>query len=218
MTDTSRDVPKKLYRSRTDRFLAGVCGGLGEYFNVDSNLIRLLFVVLAFMGGAGVILYLAALIIVPENPHQAATARRKSNQTMFWALLLIALGVLLLLRQFGFFYSFHLHQFPWSVIWAIFLIGIGLFLIFSQPKKTADTTAETDTETEQEDSGVKIYRSREDRMLAGVCGGIARYFHVDASLVRLAWVLVSVASIGLGVLVYILLIFVFPEEPGEQTA
>ena len=217
MTEPSKDTLKRLFRSRTDRFLAGVCGGLGEYFNIDSNLIRLLFVVLAFMGGAGIILYLAALIIVPENPHQVATARRKSNQTMFWALLLITLGVLLLLRQFGFFYSFHFQQLPWSVIWAIFLIGIGLFLIFSQPRKP-EALPESEAGEAEESPTVKIYRSRKDRMLAGVCGGIAHYFNVDASLVRLAWVLASVASIGLGILVYILLIFVFPEEPGEQTA
>ena len=65
-----RDVEpaKKLYRRRTDRMLAGVCGGLGDYFRVDVTLIRVLFVVLAVMGGAGLVIYLAMWILVPEEP------------------------------------------------------------------------------------------------------------------------------------------------------
>jgi phage shock protein C len=59
---------RKLYRSKTNRQLAGVCGGLGEYFNLDTTLIRVLFVVLAVLGGSGVVLYLALWIIVPREP------------------------------------------------------------------------------------------------------------------------------------------------------
>jgi phage shock protein C len=50
---------RKLYRSRTDRKLAGVCGGLAQYFNLDATLIRVLFIVLAVLGGSGLVLYLA---------------------------------------------------------------------------------------------------------------------------------------------------------------
>ncbi|HEY2957964.1 MAG TPA: PspC domain-containing protein [Actinomycetota bacterium] len=59
---------RKLYRSRTDRKIAGVCGGLASYFNVDPTLIRVLFVVLAVVGGSGIILYLALWLIVPNQP------------------------------------------------------------------------------------------------------------------------------------------------------
>jgi len=57
---------KKLYRSIKDRKLAGVCGGLGEYFDIDSTLVRLAMVLLACFGG-GVLVYIAAWIIVPEE-------------------------------------------------------------------------------------------------------------------------------------------------------
>lgn len=65
-----RDVEpvKKLYRRKEDRMLAGVCGGLAGYFSVDVTLIRVLFVVLAVMGGAGLVIYLAMWILVPEEP------------------------------------------------------------------------------------------------------------------------------------------------------
>jgi phage shock protein C len=62
---------RKLYRSRTDRKLAGVCGGLAQYFNLDATLIRVLFIVLAVLGGSGLVLYLAMWIIVPNEPQAA---------------------------------------------------------------------------------------------------------------------------------------------------
>lgn len=61
------DAYKKLYRSREDRMIAGVCGGLGEYFEVDPTLIRLLFVFGTFATGSGLLwVYLIMMIIVPE--------------------------------------------------------------------------------------------------------------------------------------------------------
>ena len=62
------DSTRKLYRSRTNRQVAGVCGGLAQYFNLDATLIRVVFVVLAVLGGSGLVLYLALWIIVPNEP------------------------------------------------------------------------------------------------------------------------------------------------------
>jgi phage shock protein C len=59
---------KRLYRSRDDRMIGGVCGGLAEYLNVDPTLIRLLLVLLAFAGGPGIVAYLILWIIVPLEP------------------------------------------------------------------------------------------------------------------------------------------------------
>jgi len=58
----------RLYRSRTERMLGGVCGGLAEYLNTDPTLIRLIFVVFALAGGPGIIAYLLFWIIVPLEP------------------------------------------------------------------------------------------------------------------------------------------------------
>jgi phage shock protein C len=62
------DPARKLYRSQTNRMVAGVCGGLAQYFNVDPTLIRVLFVLLAVLGGSGLLLYIAMWIIVPKQP------------------------------------------------------------------------------------------------------------------------------------------------------
>jgi len=59
---------RKLYRSKTDRKLAGVCGGLAQYSNIDATLMRVLFIVLAVLGGSGLVIYLAMWILVPKEP------------------------------------------------------------------------------------------------------------------------------------------------------
>lgn len=59
---------KKLYRLRHGRKLAGVCGGIAEYFDIDSKIVRLLCVVLCFAGGIGVIAYLLFAVFVPKEP------------------------------------------------------------------------------------------------------------------------------------------------------
>ena len=58
---------KRLYRSKKERMIAGVCGGVAEYANADPTIIRLLWVVGSFFWGIGIIAYLAAWIIVPEK-------------------------------------------------------------------------------------------------------------------------------------------------------
>lgn len=59
---------KRFYRSRKERMVAGVSGGLGEYFSIDPTLIRILFVVTAMMCGPGLLAYIILLIVVPEEP------------------------------------------------------------------------------------------------------------------------------------------------------
>lgn len=58
---------KRLYRSREGRIVAGVCAGLAEYLGIDVNLVRLIFAVLTIFGGIGVLLYLVAWLIIPEQ-------------------------------------------------------------------------------------------------------------------------------------------------------
>ena len=58
---------KKLTRSRTARVIAGICGGLGEYFNIDPVIFRIVFIVLSLGGGFGIVLYLIMWVAVPEQ-------------------------------------------------------------------------------------------------------------------------------------------------------
>ena len=58
---------KKLYRSETNKMIAGVCGGIAEYFDIDATLVRLGFAVFSIIGGSGILLYLAAEIMIPQK-------------------------------------------------------------------------------------------------------------------------------------------------------
>ncbi len=62
---------KRLYRSRKDRMIAGVCGGIAQYFHVDPTPVRLLFVLAALFNGLGLIVYLALWLVTPENPEES---------------------------------------------------------------------------------------------------------------------------------------------------
>ena len=60
---------KRLYKSSTNRVLCGVCGGIGEYFNIDPTIIRLIFVLFVFGVGSGLLAYIDAAIIMPEQKY-----------------------------------------------------------------------------------------------------------------------------------------------------
>ena len=60
-----KKLHKKLYRSRKDRMLAGVCGGLGDYFEIDTTWVRLIFILLLLLGGSALLVYLVMWLIVP---------------------------------------------------------------------------------------------------------------------------------------------------------
>ena len=59
---------KRLYRSRSQRMICGVCGGIAEYFNIDPTIIRLAWVLFALTGGSGLLIYFIAAIIIPDGP------------------------------------------------------------------------------------------------------------------------------------------------------
>ncbi|ODS35837.1 hypothetical protein BEH94_05635 [Candidatus Altiarchaeales archaeon WOR_SM1_SCG] len=71
MSDTPTEI-KRLYRSKKDRMLGGVCGGMAEYFNTDPVLIRILWVIFSLITAVltGILAYAICWIIIPENPDQ----------------------------------------------------------------------------------------------------------------------------------------------------
>jgi phage shock protein PspC (stress-responsive transcriptional regulator) len=70
---------KRLYRSRIDRMIGGVCGGLAKYFDIDPTIVRVLFVVGVFLSGAGILAYIILWIVVPEEPIIPAPGEEEST-------------------------------------------------------------------------------------------------------------------------------------------
>ncbi len=123
---TTPPVAPELRRSREDRVFGGVCGGLGRYLGVDPIWLRLAFVVMVLGGGAGLIVYLAALIIIPAAPEGAREYRRAPRRELDATLLLggglIVVGVIALAARL----------IPWldDFVWPMVLIALGAGLIW----------------------------------------------------------------------------------------
>lgn len=73
---------RKLYRSRTDRSIAGICGGLADFFHVDATVMRLLMLFLIIFGGLSIWAYIILWIIIPEQPAPKFNINRKTDKTM----------------------------------------------------------------------------------------------------------------------------------------
>src|SRR5512132_1361263 len=91
-------VPRRLTRSSSDKVLAGVAGGRGRYFDIDPIIFRIGFVVLTLAGGAGVLAYLAAWVLVPDDPipGEAPTDRSRAATIAGAAVVLLGHGLFFL--------------------------------------------------------------------------------------------------------------------------
>jgi len=132
-------MARKLYRSRTDSMLAGVCGGLAEYFNIDSTMVRLAAVALTLAGGSGILAYLIFWFVIPQRPLDVSVAQGDISPTesdddegphevntamLFFGVILVALGFLFLLGNFV--------SFAWLSIrklWPLILITVGIIIV-----------------------------------------------------------------------------------------
>jgi phage shock protein PspC (stress-responsive transcriptional regulator) len=96
-------APRRLLRSRDDRVIGGVCGGLAQYFRIDPLIVRIAAVALAFVGGASIIAYLAALLLVPADDGTGHPARERPSRvgTIAGVVLIVLAGIALLDGNFG---------------------------------------------------------------------------------------------------------------------
>jgi phage shock protein C len=125
---------RKLYRSRTHRVIAGVCGGLGGYFDIDPVLVRALFVVAALGGGFGLLMYIVLWMVIPEEPRgegiregdevkenkggEEGIAERRN----IGGIALIMLGAIFLFNNF-------MPHWDFSRLWPALLIAGGVVLL-----------------------------------------------------------------------------------------
>ena len=75
-------MEKRLYRSRTDRMLCGVCGGLAKYFDIDPTIMRLIFVISIFLGGSGILAYIILAIVVPVEGSTSAEPKETMKENV----------------------------------------------------------------------------------------------------------------------------------------
>ena len=116
---------KKLYRSRTDSLLGGVCGGLGAYLGINSTWIRLFFVLISLGSGFGLLMYAVLWLMMPQadgQSEQAEAAKPNPQANVIIGAALLAMGLLFLSQNFhlAWFGAFH----P-GLFWPLLLIAIG---------------------------------------------------------------------------------------------
>jgi|GEM_PF-3883042 len=127
----------RIYRDRFDKKVAGVCGGLAQYFSLDASIIRLIWILLTFFsGGIFILIYLLCWLFFPLGPKSYIVAHYK-----------------------------------------------------------------------------KLFRSRTDRRISGVCGGFGRYLNMDSNIIRLILVVVTFMTFFASIIVYAIASYIIPEEP-----
>lgn len=144
---------KKLYRSNTDKIIFGVCGGLGEYLEIDPLIIRIIFIALTLAGGSGILIYLVLAILIPQKEEsnkntgkqtlkeetrvraQGLAAEIKDGKTMasfrdIFGLIVVAAGIIILLKEL---FRFDIFSWiNWGLIFALFLIFVGFKILSKQ--------------------------------------------------------------------------------------
>lgn len=136
-------MEKKLKRSRSNKVIGGVCGGIGEYFDIDPVFVRIIAVLLALgTHGVGFMAYIVAMIIMPKDEvefrvnEKGETVQVEDTQKEYssWnrylpGMLLICVGIIWLVRE-------NFYWFNWDEFWPLILIVGGLLLIFRKKNKT----------------------------------------------------------------------------------
>jgi phage shock protein C len=135
-------MSRRLYRSRTESVIGGVCGGVAEYLDVDPSIVRILWAILGLVtGGIFVVLYVVMWIVVPEAPgaesgaapsatSPAAPVRRRGSGSgsLVLGLILVAVGAYFLIRQY-------LPQIDTDLLWPIGLVLLGVVLVAASLRK-----------------------------------------------------------------------------------
>jgi phage shock protein PspC (stress-responsive transcriptional regulator) len=239
---TSSAWKSTLYRHPTEKLVGGVCGGIAAYLGWDPALVRILWLVATIAtGGGGLLAYLVLWGLLPVGTvqggvQQPATFELNERNIGRMAVLLIGLGAIWLLANMGILpRMWHIFRFMMNVFfWPALLIGIGYMLLKGSGNANLDLNLGDLTNRFRNrvrdvkmpnvnGNGLKsnfnasrarlpFRRSKTDRLFMGVCGGIGQRLGVDANLVRLLWAAFSIGSIGMGVLVYVAVGLLLPEE------
>ena len=145
---------RKIYRSRRDRIVFGVCGGIAEYYNIESLWVRVVFIFLGITGAIGFVLYLSLSVLMPLNPERSTGDDKKDDVGEFkdrvkglarelrddpkverrrnlLGLVIVAIGIIAFFNEL--FPNFWI---GWKVLWPIIIIFIGFtFISNARPKK-----------------------------------------------------------------------------------
>lgn len=207
---------KRLYRSITDRRIAGICGGLADYFDIDPTIIRLIMVVSIFFPGIGIPAYIIGWIVIPEGTTESGRSAGSNSPLVGLiiggGMLIIGVGMLFKRMHYWFDLPFFLRPFfSFQSLFAFALIGLGAFFILHVMKQE-DNGEKKSSPAETKYKG-SLHRSLTDRKISGVCGGLGEYFKFDPTIIRVGWIIIGVTTGGFLMLItYIIMALALPEK------
>jgi phage shock protein C len=223
-----KDETRRLFKSRRDRILDGVCGGVAEYLDVPPAVVRIAWLLLLFVNGLGVVLYIASMILVPVNPEHKSLPREDRPRPSFelvGGLLLIFFGFCVLMNWASELWDWDFpslmpwgwwHPFPWRFVFPSLLILTGAALIARTPRSRTEAGEETPSRTGRKDAGRPrgaLTRSDREKVIGGVCGGIGLHYHIDPTVVRILYSLITIGTgLSFGVVLYIAMMIVLPKN------
>ncbi|MFC2084509.1 PspC domain-containing protein [Bacteroidota bacterium] len=194
---------KNLYRSQSNRIIFGLCGGLAEYFHLDASIIRLLFLFTLMVGGWAIIIYSIAALLIPNKQEEVEDSFDPNLETKnFKGLLgsvLIVYGIYSLFSYYGLISYLSFLGISPSIYWPLFLITIGICYLVRYKSHSLTKT-----------NRLSFRRSRSNRRIMGVCGGFAEYLEVDSNLIRMLWLILTFATFGVCLFIYIIFSFFIP--------
>ena len=212
---------KRLYRSRQERILGGVCGGFSEYLVIDITMLRVLWILTLFYHGIGALAYFAFLLLTPINPKINVKVKHRTaseNIALVSGIAFLCLGLFIFARFYW--QPFFFLSWPLWEIWPLqkeafvpillILFGIVLLIRSFNKKSSPDSNRKT---TNQRSRNQKLFRSRQNKMINGVCGGLAEYWKIEVTFIRVGYLLFTVLTHpGVGLVIYFLLALIVPQE------
>ena len=233
---------RRLFKSGSSRMLDGVCSGIADYAGIGPAVVRLALVALATVNFAvAIAFYLTGIVVIPARIPIGSTGDENLNESYrkktsgAFALIGIIAAVAVLLFFSDYFRAVLLTLALWSgalslplirsLVIPVALILAGSLLILrggkglgrendvGRPSRTAELYSGLAVPREQE----RLFRSEQDRKIAGICGGMGEFLNVDSTVIRFVFIWVGLASFGTELIVYFVCILFIPtSEPSVQ--
>ena len=184
----------------------GVCAGFAEYVNWDPTLVRILWMGSVFvLNGLGIVAYLAAMFILPSDKGQnegSGTERKSPDAKAVIGILLILFGFFFLAHNWGWYQEwplfFPFHHFQWFLMpwdyWPILLVLLGIAYIVYVLRQNKSKSESSNVDGSASGQGKRLLRSTHNKIVGGICGGLAQYFDIDVTIVRIGIVILAVAT------------------------
>lgn len=199
-------TPRRLEISNDNKILMGVCGSFGKFISIDPTIIRILILILFLVLGQAILfIYSAFGLILPlkESSEQNYSKQNPSIKITFNILLIAVIIFLILIQQdvitIKETFNFLINKFdPFT------LFIFSLVLIVNNYEKGV--------KVEMQQKNIKKLTLSDNKVIFGVCGGLAEYFNIHPNIMRIIWIIFLFISFGTALIVYIILRFIIPPK------